>query len=80
MNVRAHYYVHAVTPDCIWIIDKDDGAMSVTNDAEAVVAEVVTNHGDLPIMYRDSEGRWDQLVHRQGHFIDFAPGRAPVGL
>lgn len=70
-KVRAHYSVHQVTQDAVWIIDLDDGAMSVTNDADAVVAEVVATYGDKRIIYRDSEGRWDELAHDAGVFRDF---------
>jgi hypothetical protein len=44
---------------------------SVTNDAEYVVDMVVARKGDAPIIYRDTEGNWDELRHRQGHFACF---------
>lgn len=47
--------------------------MTVTNDAEAVVREVVHSFGDFPIAYRDSDGRWDMLLHTEGTFTNFAP-------
>lgn len=42
--------------------------MSVTNDAEYVVERAVATQGDHPILYRDTEGQWDELRHREGHF------------
>lgn len=42
--------------------------MSVTNDAEFVVRTVFNVHGDHPIIYRDTEGQWDELRHREGYF------------
>jgi hypothetical protein len=50
--------------------------MSVTNDAEYVVAEVVKQCGNKTarVIYRDSDGRWDELVHDNGVFVRFAPG------
>jgi hypothetical protein len=51
---------------CILVVDKDQGRMSVTNDAEAVCAHVRANateqHRAARIFYRDSEGRWDELL------------------
>jgi hypothetical protein len=44
---------------------------SVTNDAEAITRIVHTLHGDVPIVYRDTEGNWDELRHREGHFACF---------
>jgi|WetSurMetagenome_2_1015567.scaffolds.fasta_scaffold68391_2 hypothetical protein len=73
---RAHYDSF-VKGGIIYVIDDNDGAMSVTNDAEAVVEEVVKLHGNLPVKYRDTDGRWDWLVHEHGKFITFAPGNKP---
>lgn len=44
---------------------------SVTNDAEYVVRLAVQTQGDFPIVYRDTEGRWDELRHRKGNFACF---------
>jgi len=53
---------------------------TITNDAEAVVEDLVAK-GVLPegreLRYIDSEGREDILLHRGGHFIGFAPGGTP---
>ena len=50
------------------------GARSVTNDAEHVVKQVVRLHGDMRVMYYDSDGNLDELVHHNGEFTGFAPG------
>ena len=50
-----------------------DPTMSVTNDAETVVRECVADHGNYRIVYRDTEGQWDELVHVDGTFRSFAP-------
>lgn len=76
---KARYCSNVVNTDIgrviqvIDLFDDSDPTMSVTNDAEAVVEEVVKLHGDHPIVYRDTEGRWDQLVHQNGEFTRFAP-------
>jgi len=53
------------------LFDERNPTMSVTNDADFVVATVYKVHGDLPIVYRDTEGQWDELRHRSGHFACF---------
>jgi hypothetical protein len=63
-------------PFGVAIEDLDDGYCSVTNGAELVVREVhqrIKGAAFFPIVYRDSMGRWDQLQHRNGEFIGFAP-------
>lgn len=54
------------------------GKMSVTNDAENVV-RVLTEAGrlkpDTQLLYRDSDGRIDEIRHDgRGNFLGFAPG------
>lgn len=57
-----------------------DRYVSVTNDAEAVVAELTTA-GKLPtgrrLFYYDSDGIKDEIIHQGGIFLAFAPGPAP---
>lgn len=50
------------------LFDERYPTMSVTNDADFVVATVFKVHGDLPIIYRDTDGQWDELRHREGYF------------
>jgi hypothetical protein len=73
--VKARYSARAV-PGAILIYDeyRDDApTMTVTNDAEAVVAEAVAMHGNYPIAYLNTDGRWDQLHHDNGKFQGFRP-------
>lgn len=55
----------------IWVEDLGGPFMSVTNNAEGVVQDVVKKYGDHPIVYKDSEGKWDQLQHKGGVFSRF---------
>jgi hypothetical protein len=67
----------------VWIVDLDTlGARSVTNDAEAVVQALHAQYHGFRVIYRDSMGNWDELVHAQGRFMDYRPARdmAPGGL
>lgn len=72
---KAAYHVRVVPDANLVYDDYDDSSptMSVTNDAEAVVAEVVRMHGDRRIAYLDTDGRWDELRHERGVFKGFAP-------
>lgn len=51
--------------------------LSVTNDAEAVVYELVNKYGDKRIIYKDSNGDWDELLHDGDQFTGYAPYRRP---
>lgn len=62
------------------LIADRNGPVSVTNDAEAVVKEVLewrreqtVMKGELKIHYLDSEGRRDELCHDGEKFTGFAP-------
>ena len=46
----------------VFIVDLDNGGRSVTNDAEAVWAEVQAKHPGSRLVYRDTMGRWDEIV------------------
>lgn len=55
-----------------WIFIEDtNSGMSVTNDAEAVCEHLVHYYGNKRIMYRDTDGTWDELVHNHGIFKRF---------
>jgi len=61
--------------DILLIIDRNQGGRSVTNDAENVIA-TLADRGvpvDRHIIYRDSIGRWDEMIVARGRFEGFAP-------
>lgn len=64
------YRIVKVTPRVVQLVDLDDG-VSVTNDAENVVLEVFNQYPNRRIVYRDTMGQWDELVHNNGVFTDF---------
>ena len=68
-----HYFNRHIVPSgIICIEDKCDGnQMSVTNNAENVVIDMLEHYGDCPIVYRDTEGRWDELKHDGKKFTGF---------
>lgn len=56
------------------VIDLDQGGRSVTNDADNIVADlwgrqIITAASQL--IYRDSQGQFDQILFRDGYFVDF---------
>jgi hypothetical protein len=59
----------------VLVITDLNGARSVTNDAESVLADCCASYGAAlpPIaIYRDTLGRYDQLLHLDGDFLGFA--------
>jgi hypothetical protein len=67
-------YTHTVEGEFICVVDLDVGR-SVTNDAENVVADLarIVPGGlkDKRIIYRDSEGTWDEMLLMGGEFAGF---------
>lgn len=59
----------------VWIVDRANefSCISVTNDAEEVCERVHAVWPHHRIFYRDTDGRWDELVHLGGKFERFAP-------
>jgi len=70
--MRSKFYIHRVTTGTVYIID-DDGPVSVTNDAENVVAYINKKYPNMRIIYCDTNGDWDELVHCNGVFQAFEP-------
>lgn len=60
----------------VYIIDHD-GPRSVTNEAENVVAFLHSQYPGRRFMYRDTQGRWDELLHKAGIHTGWAPGHPP---
>lgn len=68
---KAHY-IAAATHEVVFVTDLDQG-VSVTNDAEAVVADLLAQYPGRRIIYCDTNGHWDELVHDGKAFVNFAP-------
>lgn len=71
------YYVAEITDTRIIVVDRDEGGRSVTNDAENVVRQlgdsIQGGVGLRKIYYRDTDGRFDELVTEGGRFARFRP-------
>ena len=58
----------------------NNGAMSVTNDADDVVRFVLERHNwdqDVRILYQDTDLMWDELQHDGTGFLSFRLWHAP---
>ena len=84
MNTKAAFHVVQVQvgrEPIVWIVDDYQSqrpTMTVTNDAEAVCAVVHARYPNHRIIYRDTDGHWDELWHRAGVFKGFLPARSMV--
>lgn len=73
-------YLHALIGDVVVVLDQN-GPRSVTNDAERVCREMFAFYDQHhPIVYRDTEGAWDELEHAQGAFVNFRRPSARRGV
>lgn len=64
-------YFYELFDDVLVLFDRDCGTMSLTNDMERVLLEVSEQLGDrMPaiVIYRDSQGIYDRVMHRKGVF------------
>ena len=68
------FYSAEIRDGAIVIVDGgEEGTPTVTNTAEQVIEDLRARGYDLtmPIVYRDSHGRWDGLAVKDGAFADF---------
>lgn len=73
LKVKSDFHIEEVTPDIVFIVDLDNGATSVTNDAENVTKYLFHRFGNRRVVYRDSMGNWDEMEHDNGRFTGFRP-------
>jgi len=73
MDNHAEFITVEVRDGITFIVDLNQGRKSVTNDAEWVVERVLEKFPTNRIVYRDSQGDWDELLHNNGEFTGFAP-------
>ena len=78
--MHAAYDIVELAHDAVTIRDTCKPlALSVTNDAEWIVAQVAAAYPGRLIFYLDSTNTLDQLLHEDGRFTGFglAPERKP---
>ncbi len=73
----AKYSLLLVNDLQVVIIDDDEpGRRSVTNSATEVLAELderLNGLGSRRVFYRDTIGRFDEMLHENGRFVRIAP-------
>lgn len=72
-------YITGVNGSPFALLEDENGPLSVTNDAENVVKAVLENWSGPTgrILYRDSDGTWDELVHDGVEFVRFSSFQDP---
>lgn len=66
-------YSYTIENGVVCIVDHDTGR-SVTNDARDVIDDLTRKDIDvnaMPVIYRDSQGIWDQLTVVNSRFASF---------
>lgn len=61
----------------VHIVDRDDGSLSITNDAEEVVRHLLRLFPSHRFFYTDTDGQVDELQHDGTRFTGFNPGPRP---
>lgn len=78
-GLRASCAEVSVTMGIVFIVDQcKPNFASITNAAETVVDECLAKYGEKRIVYRDSDGRWSELLHTGIMFRGFAAYEGPV--
>lgn len=75
--MKAIYAIERVIPDIshksngiVFIVD-ENVERGVINDTESVVIDVLSRYPNHRIVYRDTQGNWDELFHWKGRFVGF---------
>jgi len=76
MGLPAKYEVVSVTSESVVIKDLGPWTihLTITNDAEGIVEEMVPYLHGRRLYYIDTDGEMDELLIKDGKFVGFAPG------
>ena len=76
MERRANYTIKTDNADRLVLLDigPHSSFLTITNDAENVVADLAPMLKGRRLFYYDSEGQLDELLVKDGRFAGFAPG------
>jgi hypothetical protein len=80
MKTVSEFEIIYQTSEYMYIVDIGLVCKSVTNDAENVLKFLTKYHqlGSRRLIYRDSEGQIDEILHDNGKFMRFAPGHSGI--
>lgn len=74
MSIRSLYDIVKVDSDKVFLIDLNlPGTKSVTNDADLVWDDIQKLYPGKRIIYRDTMGRWDEMILGMFQYINFKP-------
>ena len=78
--MESKFIIATETPYFMYIIDTGEKEKSVTNDVEKVLSYLSQNFnlGNRRLIYRDSMGCVDEIIHDNGRFIKFKPGHKGI--
>lgn len=72
-RLSCDFFVMQVDRGRVFLVDKNLGRRSVTNDAEAVTEWCQQVYPGKRVIYRDSMGRWDEMLITSDNAVSFAP-------
>lgn len=75
MGLPANFYIKHTTSDCVLLEDLGpwERHLTITNDAENVVAQVADQLRGRRLEYIDSAGERTELLVKDGKFAGFVP-------
>ncbi len=78
MSCKSSFYMDSIdhSEKIVYFTDMDVGR-SMTNDAENVVEYSNLQYPGYRVMYQDTMKNWDEMVHENGVFVGFKPGKHP---
>ena len=68
---KSYYNINKVTDDKVFITDDGVDVVSVIDDAECVVKEIITIYPGKRIICRDNKNQWNEMVYHNDKFVKF---------
>lgn len=62
-----------VSPPIVYLVDlaNESGTMSITNDAEEVLDEVLSEYSNHRVVYKDTNGEYTEMLYDSNGNIQF---------
>lgn len=78
--MESKFIIKNQTPEFMYIIDTGEEEKSVTNDVQEVLFYLTKNLnlGNRRLIYCDSLGQNDEIIHNKEKFIEFKPGHQGI--
>ena len=77
---KSNFVIVQETDEYMYIVDISLHFDTITNTVKSVLSQLYAHHilGNKRLIYRDSDGRIDEIKHNNGVFINFAPGHSGI--